>query len=119
MTGGVVSTTVTTVPQEAVLVALSVTVTATLFVPSGRLALNITGVVVPGLPAGIVLVWALVPLTLQTTFSASPSGSETTTVIVAVVPHSTVASGPQVMVGGTLTSATSWPRISPSGFAAV
>src|SRR6266853_3971184 len=102
MTGGVVSTTVTVVEQEAVLVAVSVTVTPITLVPSGKSPMKETFTAAGGLLAGRVLVWRPPPFKVQTTVRASPSGSDTRTVSKAGVAHSTVLGVGQLTDGGEL-----------------
>src|SRR5438045_215255 len=99
-TGGVVSTTVIIVEQDVELVALSVTVTATTLVPSGKTPEKETLTAPGGLLTGKVLVWRPAPLRVQTTVKPSPSGSDTKTVTCAMVAHSTVLAAGQLTVGG-------------------
>src|SRR6185369_12698095 len=80
ITGGLVSTTVTVLPHETWLLALSVTVTPMELVPNGKLAVKVTLAAAGGLLAGMALVCMEAPFTDQTTLRASPSVSDTSTV---------------------------------------
>jgi hypothetical protein len=121
ITGGVVSTTVTVAEQLVELVALSVTVTPIVFVPSGSSLVNVTIPPLGGPPAGIEFVCTATPLTVQVTLSASPSSSDTTAVNVVAVPHSTWLLAGHNSEGGVFGGATAinCARISPPGLVAV
>ena len=85
------STTVTIVEHDAVLVSESDTKTAIILVPNGKWATNETFVATGGLLAGTKFVWTNCPLMVQKTVRASPSGSLTLAVTSMGVPHSTLA----------------------------
>ena len=107
----------TVVPQEVEFVAESVTVTPIVFVPNGKVAVNVTLAAAGGLLAGMEFVCVAVPLTDHTTLRASPSGSDTSIVSSVGTLHGTTLGPGQVNKGGWLVAATaiSWPRISPLG----
>src|SRR6266446_2833795 len=100
ISGGVVSTTLISVEHDAELAALSATATVMRFVPTGSSANSETSACVVGLSAGTVFVWTGSPFNSQTTVSGSPSRSFTRTRTSTGLPHSTVADGGQVIVGG-------------------
>ena len=96
------STTVTIVEHDAVLVAWSDTSTPTILVPNGRLAAKETFVATGRSFAGKEFVCTNCPLMVQKTVRASPSGSLTLAVSSTGVPHSTVEAGGAPTTGGKL-----------------
>src|SRR5436190_7788863 len=117
MTGGVLSSTTMIELQVTKLPAESATATSRTLVPSGRLPSTVNEKIVPALVAATSLVRNAVPLRLQTTSRASPSGSETSSSLVMVVLQSILVESGQTRTGGRfVTSAINCPRISPGGF---
>src|SRR5258706_11313180 len=117
MTGGVVSTTVMVEEQEAVLPAESDTAMPMLFVPSGKTAVSDTLFSALGALAARLLVCTARPFKLQTTVMASPSGSATVAVSVALLAHSATAGAGHVNTGARFVDVgITWARTSPPGY---
>src|SRR5256885_16748771 len=104
MTGGVVSTTVTTVEHDAELVAESVTVMVSTLAPRAKTPVKETSP--PAVTAAArEFVCTLVPFKFQTTVRAVPDAPETMAVTVVAVAHSLVLFAAQMIVGGSFVGA--------------